>query len=112
MQQTMYSPSTLRLTQCAERLFTPLVRQGVYDTFERALRSILVDYVDQQIAKWTSRVSEFEKKYPQSFEAFSALVKNRATPEQEEVWMDWEAALVFLKKWRQIRAQVVGDDSA
>ena len=72
----------------------------------------LLDYIDRQIAVYKNKVAEFEARHQQSFESFTGSLKDRATPEQEETWMDWEVALTFLRKWQNIYTQVAADGSA
>lgn len=95
-----------QLARSVEKLVSPLIREGVFDNFERALSALLLDYIDRQIAVYSSKNDELKARYKQDFDSYSASIKNKATPEQEDVWMDWEAALVFLRKWQAVRAQV------
>ena len=78
----------------------------MFDNFERAPSALLLDYIDRQIAVYSSNHDELKTGYKQDFDSFSAAIKKKATPEQEDVWMDWESALVFLRKWQAVRAQV------
>ncbi|MBS1250705.1 MAG: hypothetical protein MAG431_02300 [Chloroflexi bacterium] len=55
MTHTTYSPTAIQLTQHAEQLFNPLVQQGLFDNFERALRTVLLKYVDEQILVYKKR---------------------------------------------------------
>jgi hypothetical protein len=112
MSNTTYSPDEMRLMRYAEKLFAPLIREGVFDNFERAFNALLVDYIDRQIALYKSKNDEFETRHKQSFDVFTTSLKNRATPEQEEAWMDWEAARTFLRKWQSIRQQVTENGTA
>ena len=107
MTNATLSANEAQLVRSAEKIVSPLIREGVFDNFERALSALLVDYIDRQIGVYKSKNDEMEARYKQNFDTFSALIKNTATPEQEDVWMDWEAALIFLRKWQTIRAQVV-----
>ncbi len=101
-----------QLIQFAEKIVSPLIREGVFENFELAFRALLVDYVDRQIAIYKSKNDELEARYKQNFDAFTSSLKNRAVPEQEDVWMDWESALAFLRKWQAIRDQVTKNDAA
>lgn len=101
------SANEAQLVRSVEKLVSPLIREGVFDNFERALSALLLDYIDRQIAVYSKKNDELKAHYKQDFDAFSASIKNKATPEQEDVWMDWEAALVFLRKWQSVHAQVI-----
>jgi hypothetical protein len=106
------SANEAQLVRSVEKLVAPLIREGVFDNFERALSALLLDYIDRQIALYREKNEKLEAQFKQNFEAFSASIKNKAAPEQEDVWMDWEAALVFLRKWQAVRAQVAQYGSA
>jgi hypothetical protein len=107
------SPSSeLQLVKYAERLFAPLIREGVFENFERAFRALLLDYIDQQVAIYQEKIAGLELRHQQPFEVFTESLKGRATPNEEEARMDWEAARTFLSKWQRIRTQVVEDDGA
>ncbi|MDL1910560.1 hypothetical protein FBQ81_07670 [Chloroflexi bacterium CFX6] len=112
MTNTVLSAHEARLVRSVEKIVSPLIREGIFDNFERALSALLLDYIDRQIAVYKDRNDKLEARYKQSFDAFSASLKNTAAPEQEDVWMDWEAALIFLRKWQVVRAQVVEHGSA
>jgi hypothetical protein len=112
MTNATLSKSELQLVRSAKKIVLPLIREGVFDNFERALSSLLLDYVDRQIEVYKTRNAELEARYKQNFDSFSASIKNSAVPEQEDAWMDWEAALVFLRKWQAIRSQVIEDGPA
>ncbi len=106
------SANEAQLVRSVEKIVSPLIREGVFDNFERALSALLLDYIDRQIAVYKNKNDELEARYQQNFDSFSASIKNTAAPEQEDVWMDWEAALVFLRKWQAVRAQVIEHASA
>ena len=112
MTNSTLSPNEARLVRSVEKIVSPLIREGVFDNFERALSALLLDYIDRQIAVYKNKNDELEARYKQNFDSFSASIKNTAVPEQEDVWMDWEAALVFLRKWQAVRAQVIEHGSA
>ena len=106
MTNAVLSANETQLARSVEKIVSPLIREGVFDNFERALSALLLDYIDRQIARYKNTNDELEKRYKQNFDSFSASLKNSAAPEQEEAWMDWESALIFLRKWQAVRAQV------
>lgn len=112
MAETTPPPSEVQLLEYAERLFAPLVHEGVFENFERAFRALLLDYIERQIAVYNAKAAEFEARHQQPFETFTASLQGSASPAEEEAWMDWEAALRFLNKWQRIRAQVAGNGAA
>ena len=112
MKETVVSTEQVRLIQFAEKIVSPLVREGVFEDFERALQSLLLDYVDRHIAIYKDKNAVFEERYKQNFESFTVSLHGQATPEQEDEWMDWEITFVFLKKWQSIREQVIKNVAA
>lgn len=107
-------PSTneTQLIRSAERIVAPLIREGVFEDFERALQALLLEYVEKQISKYQSINAEFEIRYKQQFEAFTNSLKNNASLQQEDEWMDWEVAIVLLGKWKVIHQQVTSNGTA
>lgn len=101
------SVEQVNLIQSAEKIIAPLVRDGVFEDFERALRALLLDYIERNIIVYKEKNAAFEARHRQSFDSFTGSLKGQATPEQEEEWMDWETVLVFLKKWQSVREQVM-----
>ncbi|OGO74617.1 MAG: hypothetical protein A3K41_16460 [Chloroflexi bacterium RIFOXYD12_FULL_57_15] len=101
-----------QLIRYAEKIVSPLIREGVFENFERALRALLLDYIDRQIANYKNKNAELEARYKQKFDSFTVSLKNHAAPDQEDAWMDWETALVFLRKWQTIREQVTNNGAA
>jgi len=106
------SANEAQLIQYAEKIVSPLIREGVFENFERAFRALLLDYIDRQIANYKDKNTELEARYKQNFDSFTASLKNHAAPEQEDIWMDWEAVIVLLRKWQIIREQVIENDPA
>ena len=109
---TNSSANEAQLIRYAEKIVLPLIREGVFENFERAFRALLLDYIDRQIANYKNKNDEMEARYKQNFDSFTASLKNHALSEQEDVWMDWEAVLVLLRKWQTIREQVAENGTA
>lgn len=112
MPNTISSASEVQLIRNAEKIVEPLIREGVFENFERALRTLLLDYIDRQISGYVSKNSEFESLYKQNFDSFTNSLKNQASPKQEDIWMDWESSLVLMRKWQKIREQVIENGAA
>jgi hypothetical protein len=60
-------------------------------------------HIDQQIALYEERVKAFEVKHEMTFEEYTRHLRGKASIAEEDEWMDWEEALVFLRKWEKIR---------
>ncbi len=62
--------------------------------------------IDQQIALYEKQVRAFEARHGMTFEEYTHNLKGRASIAEENEWMDWEEALVFLRRWEKIKRQI------
>jgi Arc/MetJ-type ribon-helix-helix transcriptional regulator len=89
-----------------ETIANTLVGMGRYESQSDAIRAIALQQVDRKIALYARRVKQLEKKYRTSFEGFGKRLRQRATPRQEDVWMEWEATLDMLEEWRNAKKAI------
>jgi hypothetical protein len=101
------SSSTTSIFKMAERMFEPLIREKLFKDYEELLKHLMLIYINQQIKLYQKQVHKFEKKLQLSFEDFTRSLKGKATLKNEDEWMDWEDAVIFLKKWERIRDEVL-----
>ncbi len=78
-----------------------LVAQQKYASLEDALRDIALAAVRDKTAYYRRRIRGFERKYGSSFDSFTARLKNRATPAEEDDWLAWRSAQRMLVDWKQ-----------
>jgi len=98
--------STTAITQVIPILTEPFVRSGLYPSSEQALKHIILDYVERQIAWAEVELQRYEQKYRQTFAEWTESLSERATIADEDDWMEWEATLDMLDGWRRIKAEV------
>lgn len=91
----------------AERLFKPLIREHLFKNYDELLKKLLIIYINQQIKTYQKQIQDFEKKYQLSFEEFTRAIQGKASWQDEDDWMDWEDAVLFLKKWENIKEEVL-----
>lgn len=91
----------------AERLFKPLIREKLFKDYDELLKNLLVIYINQQIKTYQHQIKALERKYQLSFEEFTGAIKRKASWKDEDDWLDWEDAVLFLKKWEKIRDEVL-----
>ena len=96
----------------------PLVNRKMFATEEEAVRSLLREYILQQVSQLQQELSSLESKYGMSFEQFAAYVHERSvlleegdlSPEQrkalgqaivqeEEDWLEWKLNREMLDSW-------------
>jgi hypothetical protein len=59
------------ILEYADRLFTPLVREGIFRSYDELLKSLLLDYIDRQIALYEEQTEAFEAKHGMTFEEYT-----------------------------------------
>jgi len=100
------SATAITLTQAALLLTEPFVHTGIYTSPELALKHIILDYIERQIAWARAELRRYERKYQQTFAEWTASLSGQATIADEDDWMEWEATLDMLDGWRQVKSQV------
>jgi hypothetical protein len=98
--------SATTLTQATFLLTQPFVRTGIYASPEQALKHIILDYIERQIAWAEAERQRYEQKYQCTFAEWSKSLSGQATIADEDDWMEWEAILDMLDGWHQIKAEV------
>ncbi|MFO7742364.1 MAG: hypothetical protein R6X31_08635 [Anaerolineae bacterium] len=100
----------------------PLVNRKLFATEEEAVRSLLREYILQQVSQLQQELSSLESKYGMSFDQFAAYVHERSvlleegdlSPEQrkalgqaivqeEEDWLEWKINREMLDSWLGLR---------
>ena len=91
-------------------LTEPFVKTGICASQEQALKHVILDYVERQIAWAESELRRYEQKHQKGFAAWSKSLVGRATVEDEDEWMEWEATTDMLEGWHQIKATLEQSD--
>ena len=90
------SPSSV-LTKVARSL----VAAKRYSTTEEALWDMALSTVRGKIAYYCRRIRRLENKYGMDFDKFTARLKGKATPVQEDDWLVWKSARSMLTDWQK-----------
>jgi hypothetical protein len=98
--------SVTTLNQATFLLTEPFVRTGIYASAAQALKHIVLDYVERQIAWAEAELERYEQKHQCTFAEWSKSLSGQATITDEDDWMEWEATHDMLDGWRQIKAEV------
>jgi Arc/MetJ-type ribon-helix-helix transcriptional regulator len=78
-----------------------LVKKEKYASAEEALREIAISAVRSKINYYQRRIRKLERKYATDFDTFTARLEGRATPAQEDDWLEWRSARRMLADWQQ-----------
>lgn len=77
----------------AEKMLThlikPLILSGAYKDETMALKDIVITHIENKVKSYDKIIKTFQRKYGKDFDAFSKDLKNKATPELEDDWMEW-----------------------
>lgn len=104
----------------------PLIKRKIFLTEEEAVRSLLREYVLQQISTLRQELTGFERKHGMRFEQFTEYLHERSLlleesdllPEQrqalgraimqeEDDWLDWKVTREMLESWLGLHREVV-----
>ena len=78
-----------------------LISGGLYATEHKLLRSIVLDYARRKAEAESRVVLGFEKQFI-SWEKYTSAIMNIATPEQENIAFEWEAARDSREAWQKL----------
>jgi hypothetical protein len=84
-----------------EHLAKPFVENGIYESTAAFVSDLLKDVATRKIRAYERKIKRFEEKYG-TFIQFSQKIRNKATPWQENQWMEWEAAINMLSAWKTV----------
>lgn len=90
------SPNSI-LTKVARSL----VATERYATMEDALWDMALSAVRGRVSYYRRRIRKMENKYGTDFDKFTARLKGKATPAQEDDWLAWKSARSMLKDWQK-----------
>ena len=95
----MIHNSTIYSEQLSQ-IISPLVLSGKYKDEETALKDIVLEHITHKINKYKSCIETFRKKYNVDFKGFGKYIKNRASFDEEDDWMDWKSAIEMENAWK------------
>ena len=95
----------MSVTTSSVNVLTTIARSMVmtqeYASVEEALQAMALSEVQCKVAYYRRRIRALERKYGTDFEAFSAQLRGRATPAEEDDWLAWRSANRMLAYWQR-----------
>lgn len=88
-------------------LIKPLVLSGVYKDEVVALKDVIADYIERKKKMYDEVILALESRYGKNFELFTKNIKNKATIELEENWMEWKSAIEMKKAYEEALKGVI-----
>lgn len=78
-----------------------LVAEKRFATVEDALWDMAISTVRGKMTYYRRRTRKMENKYGMDFDKFTARLKGKATPAQEDDWLAWKSARSMLADWQK-----------
>ena len=78
-----------------------LVAAKHFATVEDALWDMAISTVRGRVQYYRRRIKKMENKYGTDFDKFTARLKGKATPQQEDDWLAWKSARSMLTDWQK-----------
>jgi len=88
-------------------LAKPFVLSGLYKDEKVALTDIALNYVIRKIDEYDKTMQSLTKKYGPDFDQFTKDIKNKASFEQEDDWMDWKSAIEMRQSWANLYKMIM-----
>ncbi len=88
-----------------------LVMTNRFATVEDALWDMAISTVRERVNYYRRRVKRMENKYGMDFDKFTARLKGKATPAQEDDWLSWKSARSMLKDWQKTYQELLREQN-
>lgn len=92
-------------------LVRPLVLSGAYKDQKVALKDIVVTHIETKMETYDKVTQTLQEKYGKDFDKFTKGIKNKATPELEDDWMEWKEAIEMKKAWNEALKEVIESEA-
>ena len=86
-----------------------LVGKQRFPTVEEALWELALSALRDKIGFYQRRIRRFERKYSTDFDAFTDSLRDRATPAEEDDWMEWRSARSMLADWQKTYQDILNE---
>jgi len=97
----------MKVEKIISDLVKPLVLSGTYKDEDVALKDIIVTHIERKLEAYNKIIQVLQKKYGMDFETFTKDIKNKATPELEDEWMEWRGAIEMKTAWDEALKEVM-----
>ena len=88
----------------------PFIVAGIYKDEKSALTDITLEYVRHKIEHYDNIVSSLYEKHGSDFNQFSDNIKDNASIEIEDDWMEWKGAIEMRQSWENANKMISDKD--
>lgn len=111
MSRELRGGEKMQAEQIIHELVRPLTHFGVYKNETMAIKDIVTSHIEKKIENYNALIQILQKKYGKDFELFTKNIKNRATPELEDDWMEWKGAIEMRRAWNSALKEVIRSEA-
>lgn len=101
----------MRTEKIISDLVRPLILLGVYKDEAVALKDIVVTHIEKKTENYTNVIQASQEKYKKDFDAFTKDMKNNASSEMEDEWMEWKGAIEMKNAWDKSLKEVMKNET-
>ncbi len=88
-----------------EQIAKPFIESGIYASTDAFVSSLVKEVSARKICEYEQKIKAFEAKYG-SFDSFTQKIRGKASPKQEDQWMEWEASINMLNAWKHVACEL------
>ncbi len=88
-----------------EDIAKTISQSGIHKSTDASFNVLLKVSADKRIKAYKKQIKKYEAKHG-SFKEFTQKISGKASPKQEDEWMEWEAAINMLKAWKRINSEL------
>jgi hypothetical protein len=92
------------------KITKPFILAGIYKDEKSALTDITLDYVSRKIEQYDSIIISLKKKHGCDFDQFTAQIKNNASLQIEDDWMEWKSAIEMRQSWKNANKMIISNE--
>ena len=85
----------------------PFILAGIYKDEKTALTDMTLDYVRRKIEQYDNDIILLQKKHGCDFDQFTEKIKNNASIEIEDDWMEWKVAIEMRQSWKNANKMIM-----
>ena len=100
---------TVSPTEILNTVAGSLVAKKKYASIEEALWELALLAVRNKTAYYRRRIRKLERKYETDFDTFTEKLNGRATPAEEDDWLEWRSAKHMLADWQQAYGDLLNE---
>ncbi|MBW2572147.1 MAG: hypothetical protein JRD87_16770 [Deltaproteobacteria bacterium] len=93
-----------------QNITKPFIMAGLYKDEKSVLTDIVLDYITRKIKQYDKTIRALKKKYGSDFNEFTLTIKNKATLDQEDDWMDWKSAIEMRQSWNNVQKMIINNE--